>query len=394
MALRDVTADRFSPRRKRNLLPLIAAAAMLAVLLAGLVVGGVIVWKRYGSDSQAGLRASAPRSEPDSEERENIDLFKKAKASVVNVDTIAYKRGADRRLQATESSTGSGFFWDDDGRIVTNYHVVGDAFTKPNLFSLRVVLSDGSAWPATIVGTAADVDLAVIRIQAPRDRIKKIDVGRSNDLEVGQKAYAIGNPFGLSLTLTKGIISALDREISSPSKRPIRGAIQVDTPINPGNSGGPLLDRDCRLIGVNTSIATATGGAGGNIGIGFAIPVDTVNAVVTELIGHGRSLKGDMGVRLADQQSLRRAGYPNGVMIDEVLAGGPAAKAGLQPIGIDPRTGEATPGDLIVKVDGQEIASNAQFDLLISAKKPGDRVTLDIERREKRMTVEVTLRGI
>jgi S1-C subfamily serine protease len=385
MALQDISDERFAPRPRRNPIVLVAAVAMLLVLLAGLIAGGIILWKRFGSETQVGLRESAPRSQPDSEERENIDLFKKAKASVVNVDTIAYRRGADRRIRATATETGSGFFWDDDGRIVTNYHVVEDAYLKPGQLSLRVVLADGSAYPATIVGTAADVDLAVIRIQATKEKIKKIAVGRSNDLEVGQKAYAIGNPFGLSLTLTKGIISALDREIESPSKRPIRGAIQIDAPINPGNSGGPLLDRDCRLIGVNTSIASPSGG---NVGIGFAIPVDTVNAVVTELIGHGRTLRPDLGLTLADERSLRRAGYPTGVMIDEVEAGGPAAAAGLQPMG------DATPGDLILRVNGQEITSNAQFDQIIAARRPGDRLTLDIERREKRMTVEVTVRGI
>jgi len=385
MALRDVSGERFAPRPTRNPIILIAAVAMLLVLIAGLVTGGVIAWKRFGTESQVGLRESAPRSQPDAEERENIDLFKKAKASVVNVDTIAYRRGADRRIRATATETGSGFFWDDDGRIVTNYHVVEDAYLKAGQLSLRVVLADGSAYPASIVGTAADVDLAVIQIAAPRDKIKKISVGRSNDLEVGQKAYAIGNPYGLNLTLTKGIISALDREIESPSKRAIRGAIQIDAPINPGNSGGPLLDRDCRLIGVNTSIASPSGG---NVGIGFAIPVDTVNAVVTELIGNGRMLRADIGIKLADERSLRRAGYAAGVMIDEVQAGGPAALAGLLPMG------DATPGDLIVKMNGQEVTSNAQFDLLIAARRPGDRVTLEIERREKRMTVEVTLRGI
>ena len=385
MALRDVNAGRGAPRPSRNPLYLVGALAMLLVLVVGLIAAGAIIWKRFGSETQAGLRESAPRSQPDSEERENIELFKKAKASVVNVDTIAYRRGADRRIRATATETGSGFFWDDDGRIVTNYHVVEDAYLKSGQSSLRVVLADGSAWPATIVGTAADVDLAVIQTQAPKDKAKKIAVGRSNDLEVGQKAYAIGNPYGLSLTLTKGIISALDREIESPSKRAIRGAIQIDAPINPGNSGGPLLDRDCRLIGVNTSIASPSGG---NVGIGFAIPVDTVNAVVTELIGHGRMLRADMGIKLTDERRLRRAGYATGVMIDEVEADGGAAIAGLQPLG------DAAPGDLILKVNGQDITSNALFDRLIAAQRPGDRLTLEIERREKRMTVEVVLRGI
>jgi len=205
--------------------------------------------------------------------------------------------------------------------------------------------------------------------------------------------YAIGNPYGLSLTLTKGIVSALEREIESPAKTPITGAIQTDAPINPGNSGGPLLDREGRLIGVNTAIATPQEG-GGSVGIGFAIPVDTVNRVVPELVKNGKLLKPDLGIRLVDQVRLRRAGYEQGVMIAVVDDGGPADTAGLRGLVVDRRTGDVTPGDLILKVNGEGVTGNAEFERMMTRHKPGDKLTLTVERDGKTFEAEVTLRGV
>jgi S1-C subfamily serine protease len=377
---------------------------VVVAVIASFLLGAALLWwlapqlvrsRHAGLDPNATERAPDPRSPFDADEQRAINVFKSTRDCVVNVDTVVRVRNRfDMRVQQQQAATGSGFFWDDAGRIVTNFHVVREAVANQGSFGLRVVLADRTAWDAHVVGVAPDYDLAVIVIGDPSflsNKVKKIKVGTSKDLEVGQKAFAIGNPFDLRLTMTEGIVSALDRQIESLTDRPITGAIQHSAQINPGNSGGPLLDKDARLIGVNSSIATPSGG---NVGIGFAIPVDTVNPVVTELIKSGRILKPDAGVTLVDQRRLRRAGFDHGVMIREVDPDGPAAKAGLHGLGKDPDSGDVTPGDLIVAVDGQEVNSNADFARLIGDHKVGDKVKLTIERGEKRSDVELTLRGV
>ncbi len=381
--------------RKPSVWPVVVAVAVSFLLGAGLLwwLAPQIGRAPKGplNDPNATERPVDPKTPLDAEERESTAVFKTARDCVVNVDTVVRSRRLGGRAQDTRTGTGSGFFWDDDGRIVTNYHVVQEAVEHPDVVWLRVGLSDRTFWEARIVGVAPDYDLAVIQVSPPKDKIKKIKVGTSKDLEVGQKAFAIGNPFDLRQTMTTGIISALDRQIESPTDRPIPGAIQHQAPINPGNSGGPLLDKDARLIGVNSSIATPSGG---NVGIGFAIPVDTVNRIVTELIQRGHLLQPDLGVKLVDQRRLRRAGFPNGVMIQEVDPNGPAAKAGLHGLGTDPDTGDVTPGDLIVAVDGQEVQGNADFGQMIASHNVGDKVKLTVERGDKRFDVEVTVRGV
>jgi S1-C subfamily serine protease len=376
-------------------------AAMFAGFVGVLLGAGLIyLWNRSPvphaptNDPAAMAREATPKSAADSDEREAIDLFKAVKGSVVNVDTVARRRGAGQEIEELKAGTGSGFFWDDDGRVVTNFHVVREALTKSG-FRLRVVLADRTVSnDVKVVGVAPEFDLAVLQLaDVPRDKIAKIKVGRSNDLEVGQRVYAIGNPFGLSLTLTKGIISALDREIESPAGSPISGGIQTDAPINPGNSGGPLLDKDGRLIGVNTAIATANG-TGGNVGIGFAIPSDTVNEKVTELIQSGKTQRPDIGVTLLDQTRLRRYGYPTGAMIARLEPDGPAEKAGLKAMTVDPRTRATYAGDLILKVNGTEVRANADFDRLLARAKPGATVKLTVERGDTTFEVSVTVRGV
>jgi S1-C subfamily serine protease len=344
-------------------------------------------------DPDAAERIPASSTGLDAEEQQSVAVFTAAKESVVNVDTVVRVRRFDTRVTEQQTGTGSGFVWDDDRRIVTNFHVVREAAANRGSVGLRVVLGDKSAWGAEIVGVAPDYDLAVLQVDAnaPKEKLKKIKVGTSADLQVGQKAFAIGNPFGLSMTMTKGIVSALDRQIESLTDRPITGAIQTDAPINPGNSGGPLLDKDGRLIGVNSSIATPSGG---NVGIGFAIPVDTVNTVVTELIQRGRVLQPDLGLTLVDQRRLRRAGFAKGVMIQRIEPGGPAAQAGLRGLVVNQQTGEGTPGDLIVAVDGKPVNSPPEFAQAVAQHKIGDKVKLTIERGEQRMEVEVTTRGV
>ena len=366
--------------------------ALFALVLAVAAVGLWYVWPKThpATDPNAAPREVAPKGPLDGEEQEAVGLFKAVKPSVVNVDTVVLRRNLDRSVTAVQAGTGSGFLWDDEGRIVTNYHVVKEAVENGR--TLRVVLADRSQWNVTLVGVAPEYDLAVLKINAPPAQLKKIKVGTSKDLEVGQKVYAIGNPYGLSLTLTKGIVSALEREIESPAKTPVTGVIQTDAPINPGNSGGPLLDKDGRLIGVNTAIATPQEG-GGSVGIGFAIPVDTVNWVVPQLIQSGKLLKPDLGVRLVNEVQLRRARYTKGVMVADVDATGPAAGV-LQGVVVDPRTRDVTPGDLIVKVDGADVKGNADFEQTLTRHRPGDRLKLTVERDGKTFEVEVVLRGI
>jgi S1-C subfamily serine protease len=209
-------------------------------------------------------------------EKSVIELYKHNKPSVVNVTSMTVQRDFfTRNLQRIPKGMGTGFMWDKDGRVVTNYHVIEGAN------SAVVTLDDGSKFQASLVGASRDWDLAVLQIRAPGDKLQPIDIGESKDLLVGQSVYAIGNPFGLDQSLASGIISALDREIESKAGVSIPGVIQTTAPINPGNSGGPLLDSDGRLIGVNSAIISPSGAWAG---IGFALPVDRVNEVVTKII--------------------------------------------------------------------------------------------------------------
>ena len=387
----DPDADRPRPpapgRGGPNLLLLLAACfAGGAVVWAAVSVAGLLRAPPPATDPTAVERAADPKTAADGEETEAIRLFKAVRDSVVNVDTVVRTRGRfDVEVQETQTGTGSGFVWDDAGRVVTNYHVVRAAASGQG--GLRVVLADRTGHDARVVGIAPDQDLAVVQMtDVPTMTLKKIKLGRSADLEVGQKAYAIGNPFGLSLSMTKGIISALDRDITSPSDRTISGVIQTDAPINPGNSGGPLLDKDGRLIGVNTSIASPSGG---NVGIGFAIPVDAVNPVVTEIIQRGRVQRTDLGVQLIDPKAVRRAGFPAGVMVQRTAPGGPAALAGLR--GITP---DGEPGDVILSVDGEPVNTPAELVRQVARRKPGDAVKLKVRRGDETVEVGVTLRGV
>jgi S1-C subfamily serine protease len=342
-------------------------------------------------------REASPKAPLDSDETEAVEVFKKVKPSVVNVDIVRVARnGWDDAPTEQQTATGSGFIWDDDGRIVTNYHVVAPLGQRSGLLP-RVVTADRTAYDAVVVGTAPAYDLAVLQFaphnRPPKEAIHKIDLGTSADLEVGQKAFAIGNPYGLSLTMTKGIISALDRTMESPAGTPIPGIIQTDAAINPGNSGGPLLDKSGRLIGVNTAISTPTPN-GGNVGIGFAIPSDTVNTVVTQIIQSGRALRPDLGIKLYDQRKLRQARFDAGVMIDQTAPNGPADTAGLRGIRRNPRTGRAEPGDLIVAINGEKVDSVEDYERAVHKLKPGETATLKIIRKEVEMVVPVTVGGV
>jgi S1-C subfamily serine protease len=336
---------------------------------------------RTGAGAGAIAGESAPGGGLTAEERATIDLFREASPAAVYITAIAVRRDMfSMNVMEIPQGTGSGFVWDENGHIVTNFHVIRGADRA------QVTLADNSAWEARLVGTAPDKDLAVLRIEAPREELHVLRVGSSHDLLVGQKVLAIGNPFGLDQTLTTGIISALGREIESVTRIPIRDVIQTDAAINPGNSGGPLLDSSGRLIGVNTAIYSPSGASAG---IGFAIPVDVVKWVVPELIAHGKVTRAALGVHLATQQVAERLGIA-GALVIEVVQGTGADQAGVRPTRRD-ETGKLVLGDIIVAIDGEPVKDSNDLILLLEKKKPGDRVRVEVMRDEKRHELTVTL---
>ena len=333
-------------------------------------------------DAPAGGRAVTARGSLSEDERNNIEVFRTVSPSVVHITTLQAARGMfSRDVMEVPSGTGTGFLWDERGHVVTNFHVVqaGNA--------AQVTLSDQSVWKAALVGAFPDRDLAVLRIEAPRGKLRPIMVGTSKDLQVGQKVYAIGNPFGLDQTLTTGIVSALDREIQSVTQRAIRGVIQTDAAINPGNSGGPLLDSAGRLIGVNTAIYSPSGASAG---IGFAIPVDEVNRIVPRLIKDGRFIRPALGVQAAPAQFVRAYGLPEGVAVVGVAPSSPAARAGLRPFRRE-ASGAIVAGDVIVAIDGQSIANFDDLLAVLEKHRPGDMVRLRVQRDGRPVELSATL---
>jgi S1-C subfamily serine protease len=335
-------------------------------------------------DPRAASRPVAPRGELSADERSTIQLFRQASPSVVNITAIGVQRDFfTLNLYQIPQGTGSGFVWDTTGNIITNFHVIQNADVA------QVTLADQSNWKARVVGVAPDKDLAVLRIDAPANRLRPIPIGTSKDLQVGQSVFAIGNPFGLDQTLTTGVISALNREIESVTRRPIQGVIQSDAAINPGNSGGPLLDSAGRLIGVNTAIYSPSGASAG---IGFAIPVDTVNRIVPELIRSGRITRPGLGVQIADEQITQRLGV-TGILVVDVVRGGAAAKAGIQPTRRDAE-GRLRLGDVIVAVDGKKVTTPNDLYLLLEKYKVGDAVNLTLLRDGRTVQTRLTLEGV
>jgi len=328
-------------------------------------------------------RAVTARGDLAQDELNTIDIFRANSPSVVYITSIALKRGLFS-LNAVEipQGTGTGFIWDKKGRIVTNYHVISDANR------IQVTMADNSTWRASLVGVAPDKDLAVLQIDAPANVLKPIRIGISDDLLVGQKVFAIGNPFGLDQTITSGIISALGREIKSITSRMIRGMIQTDAAINPGNSGGPLLDSAGRLIGVNTAIYSPSGAYAG---IGFAVPVDIVNTTIPQIIKHGHVIKPGIGATFADERVARRLGI-DGILILKIERNSPAEKAGLKPT--TQYRGEVILGDIITAVSGVKVNSYDELRTELERFVIGDEVTLTILRAGKYYTVQVGLTAV
>jgi S1-C subfamily serine protease len=326
-------------------------------------------------------RQVTARGELTAVEKSVSALFEEATPSVVYITSVTLRRDFFRlNVMEIPSGTGSGFVWDDRGNIVTNYHVIRGANRA------EVTLADGSTWEASLVGYAQEKDLAVLHIEAPRSRLRPIPLGTSLDLKVGQTVLAIGNPFGYDQTLTTGIVSALGREIEAVDGTPIRNVIQTDAAINPGNSGGPLLDSAGRLIGVNTAIVSPSGGYAG---VGFAIPVDTVNWVVPQLIAHGRVQRPTLGVDLASDHITRRSGI-EGAIVTHVAKGSGADRAGIRPVYRD-RRGRIVVGDVIVAVEGEPVRSGGELGLALEKHKEGDTVTVTVEREGSEKDLKVKL---
>lgn len=323
------------------------------------------------------------------DEKSTIQLFRQSSRSMAYVTTSAL--GRDRfSLNVLEipRGTGSGFVWDHEGHIVTNFHVVEEG----NRW--KVTLADQSTWDAEIVGVAPDRDLAVLKVKAPRNRLEPLLVGTSQNLEVGQKVFAIGNPFGLDQTLTTGVISGLGREIRARTGRVIQEVIQTDAAINPGNSGGPLLNSAGELIGVNTAIYSPSGASAG---IGFAIPVDAVKRVVPQLIATGRVTRPGLGVSVVAENVAQRLGI-EGVLVVNVVEGGPAEKAGLRPTTREEQ-GNVELGDVIQAVNGKKVGSSDELFARLEQFDVGDTVTLSVLRgarsgSETQLDIEVTLGAV
>ena len=370
-----------TPRRSRGGagfrrgLPALAAAALLpaaggcTIEFTPASAAGEPVEARPVSLPQSGS-APEPYTDLRPDEQATVDLFERTSPSVVYISTVTRRRDFFGRVTGEALGTGTGFVWDRDGHIVTNYHVVQGRST-----AIRVVMHDQTSYLAQPVGGSPRHDLAVLRIDAPAESLRPVRPGDSDRVRVGQSAYAIGNPFGYSATLTTGIVSALNRRIDGLTGDIIEDVIQIDAAINTGNSGGPLLDSRGRLIGINSQIASPSGTSAG---IGFAIPVNTVMRVVPQLIDHGSYTPARLGIstnRQLNRYVTARFGV-SGVLVAEVDPRSPAAQAGLR--GTDPNANQI--GDIIVRIDGEPVQSWRDLRLVLDRYEPGDDVEVTVSR--------------
>jgi S1-C subfamily serine protease len=382
-------AHRFNRHCHHPVTRSVAAVALLAAAAGGctfeLVPANAAGEPGEARPALAAQRGQAPEPYADlrPDEQAVVDLFEGTSPSVVYITTVTRRRDFFGRVTGGEVplGTGTGFVWDQDGHIVTNYHVV-----QGRSSAIRVVMHDQTSYMAQPVGGSARHDLAVLRIDAPADSLRPVRLGDSDRVRVGQSAYAIGNPFGYSATLTTGIISALNRQIEGLTSDIIEDVIQVDAAINTGNSGGPLLDSRGRVIGINSQIASPSGTSAG---IGFAIPVNTVTRVVPQLIAHGEYTPARLGIS-TDQQLNRyvtaRLGV-NGVVVREVNPGSGAARAGLR--GTEPNANQL--GDIIVRIDGEPVQSFRALRLVLDRYQPGDEVEVTVSRDGDLLDVVVPL---
>ena len=348
----------------------------LALLCTALIRGGL-----------AAEAVERPVREFTPEERTNIAVYEAVNRSVVNINTKATVATGLFLLEVPSEGAGSGIVLDDQGHVLTNFHVVEGAQ------KIQVMLSDGSAHDATVVGTDPATDVAVLRVGAPPTLLHPVEFGTSNDLRVGQRVFAIGNPFGLERTLTTGIISSLNRSLPTRTGRTIKSIIQTDAAINPGNSGGPLVDSGSRLIGMTTAIASRTGQSAG---VGFAIPVGTLSRIVPQLIRQGRVIRPDAGITRVYQSDA-------GLVVATLAPDGPAERAGIRgfrevrerrrqgPFTVETVRVDRSGADLVVAVAGQPVKTADDFLSAVESRNPGDQVLITVQREGHQLDIPVVL---
>ena len=366
----------------------ILVIALGSALFAAVAVAGFQklsgLFQPFGS---ASISPPANITDPSlaTDEQNNIEVYKAAAPGVVYIQSTTTVRDFFGMFQRPAEGAGSGSIIDEQGDILTNYHVIANAE------KLSVSFGTGKNYPAKVVGRDPDTDLAVIRLlETPKDALTIVPMGDSDKLIVGQKVLAIGNPFGLDRTLTTGVISGLQRPIRAQNWRQIEGAIQTDASINPGNSGGPLLDSHGRMIGINSQIESPSGASAG---VGFAIPINIAKRVVPELVKNGEVRRPKLGIVPRDVESLSnqvRLPVTTGVLIWNVQPGGPAANAGLRGM-VQTEDGDIELGDIIVGVDGEKINNNDELYRALNNHQLGDTVSVDVFRNGARMTVPVRL---
>ena len=365
----------------------ILAIALLSALFAA---GTILLLDRLSNRVQpsgAAFSEATPNGLTDpataTDEQNNIEIYRSLSPGVVNVHSTSYARDFFGYVDQQEGS-GSGSVIDQDGNILTNYHVIEGA-TK-----LAVSFGGQKNYAAKLVGGDPDTDLAVIKLlERPKEPLTIISLGDSDRLEVGQKVLAIGNPFGLDRTLTTGVISGLQRPIRARNGRPIEGAIQTDASINPGNSGGPLLDSHGRMIGINSQILSPSGGSAG---VGFAVPVNIAKRIVPQLVRSGQVLRPKLGIAPRDVEALRNLDLPvsDGVLILQVVPGEPAANAGLRGV-TQTENGDFEIGDIILGVDNEKVGNYDDLYRLLDKHQVGDTVQVQIFRNGNRTSVPVRL---
>jgi S1-C subfamily serine protease len=361
---------------------LVSAVVLVVVWMGGRLYRQVTTEEAAPAAAPAVTTPAAPAQPPvvaqgklSDWERSVTGLFRAAAPSVAYITTEARRFDPLSGVELAQGA-GSGFVWDAEGHIVTNYHVIEDADT------VYVALDVGDPIPAKVIGGSPDYDIAVVRLQEVPNGLRPLPVGDSSTLQVGQSTFAIGNPFGLSRTLTTGIVSALERRLPTSHGREVRGVIQTDAAINPGNSGGPLLDSSGRLIGVNSAIYSESGTSAG---IGFAIPVDLVKRVVPQIIKTGRAPRPGIGIAAADERIASQLGV-QGVMVLGVARGSPAQRAGIRPWDLQRRR----IGDVIVALDGKAVATLSDFAAMLDDVGIGKEVTLTVRRGDDEREVKAT----
>ena len=354
-------------------------------------------------------RRVAPKSPLSAEEENTIRRFKESKPSVVFVSSFLKNPDPGSAVPAKlPTGSGTGYVWDEWGHIVTNHHVISaevDGKLFADVEEVEITLANGKTYKGRVIGTSFAYDIAVIQAFAPLEAMRPIPIGRSRNLQVGQSVMAIGNPFGLDHSLSKGVISALGREIATGYDTWITDSIQTDAAINPGNSGGPLLDRGGCLIGMNTAIAATRGE--GSVGVGFALPVDTLNNIVPMLIAKGRIEPRSMGfVTLSPYAAQRTFGITRGLIVSAVDPDTPASRAGLRPLVVDALTGQLKAmGDILLGYQGLDIKSAGQFMAMLEvqamveaelpkAAKPKDVVVFDVLREGQIIQVVLNLKKV